>query len=332
MPRVLFINGDAEDYLDDGVFHGLRTLLGPDAVDYPKAEYLYKTFPPSAFEAMWGRGFTLYGLLEDIEVHRHHALWRAVEGEFDLVVFGEIWRTFGLWSEWGPRLSRARVPIAVLDGHDTCRPYPYSWFWWRRHYWWMLPRAHNRATYFKREITPLTRWYASYLLLPPSLGRTLGLRPISFSIPAEKIVTALPIKEKDFPTQIVDQELAARLHSSTTPAFTSEQEYYADLQRARFGVTTRRRGWDAMRHYEIAANAAVPCFRALDQKPADCAPLGLNPTNSISYRDAADLEAKIEALDDTAYAELQAGAMAWARANSTEHRARGLLEACGVRL
>lgn len=332
MPRVLFITGDAEDYLDDGVFHGLRTLLGAQAVDYPKAEYLYSTFSPRAFEAMWGRGFTLYGLLEDIEVVRHHALWRALEGEFDLVVFGEIWRTFGLWSEWGPRLSRARIPIAVLDGHDTPRPYPYSWFWWRRRYWWMLPRAHNRATYFKREITPSTRWYSSYLLLPPRLGRTLGLRPISFSIPAQKIVNTLPIKEKDFPTQIVDEELAVRLGSPTVSVFNSEEEYYTDLQRARFGITTRRRGWDAMRHYEIAANAAVPCFRDLDRKPAGCAPFGLNATNCISYRDAADLQAKISALNDAAYGELQAGALAWARANSTEQRARALLETCGVTL
>jgi hypothetical protein len=332
VPRVLFINGDAEDYLDDGVFHGLRMLLGADAVDYPKAEYLYDTFPPSAFEAMWGRGFTLYGLLEDIDVGRHHALWRALGGEFDLVVFGDIWRTFGLWSEWGPRLSRAQIPLAVLDGHDTCRPYPYSWFWWRRRYWWTLPRAHNRAIYFKREITPLTRWYASYLLLPPGFGRTLGLRPISFSIPVEKIVDAVPIKERDFPAQIVDQELALRMRSPSSHVFASEQEYYADLQRARFGITTKRRGWDAMRHYEIAANGAVPCFRELDRKPAGCAPFGLNPTNSISYQDALDLQTKIDALDDSAYAQLQAGALAWAHANTTEQRARALLEACGVAL
>jgi hypothetical protein len=331
-PRVLFVNSNTQDYLSDGVFHGLRTLLGADAVDFPKAEYLYETFSDEAFEQLWGRGFTLYGLLSDIAVPRHHVLWRAIEGEFDLVIFGDIWRTFGLWSEWGPRLKAAGVPIAVLDGHDAIKPYPYSWFWWRRPYWWLLPRVHNRAAYFKREITPLTRWYSSYLLLPPRAGRTLGIKPISFSIPAEKVLEHPSTKDKDFPAHVVDETLAARLGAATGYAFSREEDYYADLRRSRFGITARRAGWDAMRHYEIAANGAVPCFRDLDRKPPTCAPFGLDHSNSITYTDPDDLLAKIGALDDDAYDRLQVNALAWARANTTVVRARDLLAACGISL
>src|SRR5947209_4341420 len=101
MPRILFVNGNINDFLADGVFHGLRTSLGADAVDYPKAEYLYATSPQTARADLWGRGFTLYGLLPDIELTRHHLVERAMEGEFDLVIFGDIWRSFGLWTEWG---------------------------------------------------------------------------------------------------------------------------------------------------------------------------------------------------------------------------------------
>jgi hypothetical protein len=332
MARVLFVNSSTQDYLSDGVFHGLRSLLGEDAVDFPKTEYLYETFPAEALASLWGRGFTLYGLLPDIAVPRHHLLWRAIDGEFDLVIFGDIWRSFGIWSEWGPRLEAAGVPMAVLDGHDAFKPYPYSWFWWRRRCWWMLPRAHKRAQYFKREITPLTRWYASYLVLPPQLGRTLGLRPISFAIPAEKVLAEPPPKDRDFPAHIVDQELAVKLAAQTGYVFDHEAEYYADLRRARFGVTAKRAGWDAMRHYEIAANGAVPCFRDLDDKPATCAPFGLDHSNCISYRDPDELLAKISALRDDGYAELQANALAWARANTTVVRARELLASCGVLL
>jgi hypothetical protein len=330
MTRVLFLNPNHADYLPDGVFHGLRMLLGADAVDYPKADYLYATASESVRGRLWGRGFTLYGLLDDQEIDRSYILPRALDGEFDLVVFGDIWHNFGLWTEWGPQLQRAGVPMAVLDGEDRTAPYPYHWQWWRRPSWWFLPRAHTRAAVFKREITPRTRWFASYLLLPPVLGRTLGMRSIGFSIPAEKIVDHLPSKETDFPRHIVDPELAQRLGADTGHAFTAESDYYSDLQRARFGITTKRAGWEALRHYEIAANAAVPCFRNLDRKPPLCAPFGLDATNCLIYRDADDLLAQVAAVDEERYSALQSGALKWARANTTLARATELLTACGI--
>lgn len=331
MPRVLFVNSNINDYLADGVFHGVRTLLGPDAVDFPKAEYLYDTFPQHAREHLWGRGFTLYGLLPDIDVGpRHHLMDRALAGEFDLVVFGAIWPSFGLWSQWGPQLAQAGISVAVLDGDDRPRPYPYSWRWWRKRYWRFLPRAHNRARYFKREITSRTRWYASYLLLPPRYGRTLGLRPISLCIPSEKIVATPTPKEQEFASHVVDPELAGRLGANTAHVFSTEHDYYSDLKRSRFGVTTKRAGWDAMRHYEIAANGAVPCFRDLEAKPQTCSPFGLDDENCVSYRDADDLMRKVGALGEDDYDRLQAGALSWARSNTTVARARELLAACEI--
>jgi hypothetical protein len=220
--------------------------------------------------------------------------------------------------------------MAVLDGADNSAPYPFHFRWWRRPSWWFLPRAHNRAAYFKRELTPGTRSFASYLLLPPAVGRTLGARPIAFSIPAEKIIDGLPTKRRDFPRHVVDPEVAQRVGGGTSHAFSSERDYYDDLGGSRFGITTRRAGWDAMRHYEIAANAAVPCFRDLDRKPSTCAPHGLDETNALIYRDAGDLLQQLAALDESGYAVLQAGALDWARANTTVARATELLVACGI--
>ena len=86
-----------------------------------------------------GGGFTLYGLLPELAVDRDHVLPRALDGEFELVVFSDIWRTFGLWAEWAPQLSAAGVPMAVLDGSDRVEPYPYAGLWWRVPSWWFLP-------------------------------------------------------------------------------------------------------------------------------------------------------------------------------------------------
>jgi hypothetical protein len=328
----LFVNPNHEDYLGDGIFHGLRALLGDNVVDYPKLEFLYDNVSASALGRVRGGGFTLYGLLPDLDVDRDHALPRALDGEFDLVVFSDIWRTFGTWTEWGPQLCAAGVSMAVLDGSDRVEPYPYAGLWWRVPAWWFIPRAHNRAPYFKREITPLTRWFASYLMLPPMFGRRLGLKRISFSIPEEKIVAEPPPKEKDFPRHVVDPELAGRVGGQTSYTSSTEAEYRADLQSSRFGVTTKREGWDALRHYEIAANGAVPCFRDLDRKPSTCAPFGLDETNCISYSGAEELLARVASLSDLEYARLQAGALDWARESTTIARANQLLAACGVPL
>lgn len=333
MPRVLLVSPNHDDFLTDGLFHGLRTLLGEDVVDFPKIDPLYATWPREWRERMHGHGFTLYGLLGDVPVDRNRALARAAEGEFDLVVFSDIWRTFGHWVQWMPKLRGQRV--AVIDGSDRIEPYPYAGEWWRVRHWWLLPRAHNRSLFFKREVSPWTWWFRSYLALPPFVARRLpllrGMRPIAFSIPEEKVVAELPPKEKLLGAHVVDPEVAERVGAQTRYLFTTEEEYYDDLRRSRFGVTTKRAGWDCLRHYEIAANGAVPCFRDLQRKPPESAPHGLRPgANCVAYRDAADLMAQLEAIDDPHYAALQRGALDWARANTTRRRAEEFLAAAGV--
>jgi hypothetical protein len=332
VPRVLFVNPNYVDYLADGLFHGLRTLLGADVVDFPKAEPMYRSHSAERRDKLRGHGFTLYGLLEAIDVDRHAVLERAQEGEFDLVVFSDIWRTFGLFTEWAPQLNGTRM--AVVDGADRVEPYPYAGLWWRKPGWWFLPRALGRATYFKREITPWSYWFRSYLTLPPPLGRAAGLmrdvKPIAFSVPEEKIVASPPAKQKDWPAHVVDAEVAQRVGGATSYAFDSEDAYLSDLRASRFGITTRRAGWDCLRHYEIAASGAVMCFRDLSKKPLLCAPHGLDASNCIEYSSADDLLVKTNTLGDDRYAELQARGLEWARANTTVKRAEQFLEQNGL--
>lgn len=332
-PRILFLTAPHEDYLADGLLHGLRSVLGAAVVDYPKSEFLYESYPSDRRRELYGHGFSLYGLLPEIPVDRHRPFERARNGEFDLVVFADIWSTFGCFAGLAPTL--AGVPMAVLDGADRQEPYPYAGLWWRRPAWWTLPRAHTRAVYFKRELTGATGWFRSFLLLPPPLAARLPsirrMREISFSIPAEKIVQEAPTtKTRLLASHVVDPEVATRLGVGTAYAFSEEADYYADLRSARFGVTVKRAGWDCLRHYELAANGCVPCFRDLDRKPPRCAPHGLDETNCVPYRNADELMARLEGIDEAGYRSLQAGALAWARANTTERRAERFLADCGL--
>jgi hypothetical protein len=180
-PRVLFLSPRREDYMADGIFHGLRTLLGDRVVDYPKHEIMYSSPGAPAVKArIRGGGFTLYGLLDDIPIDRSRTLDEARNGDFDLVLFGHIKESFGPFVEMYRDLPDTQ--LAALDGDDHPSIWPYRRAWWVRPRWWFMPRAHNRVPYFKRELTPTTYQYRSFGLLPsrsgalPNVGRRKGVR------------------------------------------------------------------------------------------------------------------------------------------------------------
>jgi hypothetical protein len=332
-PRVLFLSPRRENYLADGVFHGLRCLLGDRVVDYPKHEVMYRSTKATAGRRIRGGGFTLYGLLDDIPIDRSRTIEEVRWGEFDLVLFANIKESFGLFVELVAELPRAQM--AVLDGDDHPSIYPYRGAWWTRPQWWFLPRAHTRVPYFKRELTPLTYHYRAFRLLPGRIASRLpmlrGVRPASFSIPEEKVFEGEAEKTQLFASDIVDPELkdCAPLGKRDDYLFADEDDYYADLRSSRFGITTKRGGWDCLRHYEIAANGTVPCFKHLDRKPASCAPHGLHDGNCVSYDSRETLLARVESMSDEEYAGLRAGALRWARDSSTTRRASELLAALG---
>ena len=145
------------------------------------------------------------------------------------------------------------------------------------------------------------------------------------------MAASLPAKTQPFQSHIVDPEVAARRPASgTSYAFEREEDYRADLAASRFGVTTKRKGWDALRHYEIAAAGAVPCFRDLARKSPRCAPHGPGPgENCLCYTGADDLFAQVEELGGR-YEGLATGALEWARANTTRRRAQHLLGVLGL--
>ena len=89
---------------------------------------------------------------------------------------------------------------------------------------------------------------------------------LSFSIPEIWVSDKKVKKTQMFPKHIVDASIATKLRRSTSYQFKDEIAYHSDLAASRFGITTRRAGWDCLRHYEIAANQAIICFKDLKKK------------------------------------------------------------------
>jgi hypothetical protein len=83
--------------------------------------------------------------------------------------------------------------------------------------------------------------------------------PITFSIPEEKIVSSFPKK-----TKLLSSLIPGDLK---TYIYTTEKDYYAEYQRSYFAMTTKKAGWDCMRHYEIMANGCLPYFPDIEKCP-----------------------------------------------------------------
>lgn len=118
--------------------------------------------------------------------------------------------------------------VILIDGNDDTDVHP----------------LHTRHPYFKRElIAPMPNVY-----------------PISFALPTVKLSGLKTEKTQHLGTVIPGKR--------ETYIFKREEEYYADYQRSYFGITRKKAGWDALRHYEILGNSCVPVFEDLEGCPA----------------------------------------------------------------
>ena len=318
--RILFLTESREDYLADSILHGLISL-GNEVTDYPRKDILYRASTTSQLNtatSVRGHGFTLYGLLAGRPIDRSLVIQRLEQGCFDLVVIGQIWRQWGQLLDLSPLLQT--VPVVLLDGDDDTRLFHRSGTRVRRYGWQPFPIRSGRCFYFKRE-----------LQIAPIRHHLCQVVPVTFSIPEEKIRISQPTrKTQRIATHCVDHEIARACGLHTKYAFASEEAYYADLQASRFAVTTKRGGWDCLRHYEIAAAGAVPCFRNLDDKPGTCAPHGLQPgLNCLTYRDWHDLQGQLDALDakPNHYIRMLEASQDWVRQFTSTKTAQRLLDA-----
>ncbi|CAN5721229.1 hypothetical protein BH10BAC3_BH10BAC3_33880 [soil metagenome] len=300
---------------------------------------MYKPYTEGMRKKIRGRGFTLFGLLDDIPelATERFFIWEKNILDFDVYIIADIWRQ---WDDY-ERLCRLvdRKRIVVIDPADKPRIFPWNNLakehrYFRRNLGFLRQLPHF---YYKREMIGTREALAALPAISDIFSRYLlpeQIRPLSFSIPSEKIINNYTVERLQlFARNIVDAEVSEKIAGSFyTPlgeqhyAFDTEVAYYADIQKSKFGITTKRSGWDCMRHYEIAANGAVICFRNLDQKPVGSAPHGLNQTNCIIYKDYTDLMLQVDSLNSNAYLVLQQNSRQWIGNYTTSAVAQRLLD------
>lgn len=227
--KILYLSkGRKEDYLCDMLFHGLRSLLGPEVVDVNRLWYMYAgSFGPGKHQLAdcYGRGFTLYGLLpDDSKVDRTDIRQKIKNRYFDLVIYGSVHRDRSLLNK-----VRSVYPVSkiiLIDGEDSPDMAPVL----------------GQGIYFKRELVQ---------------GDAL---PIQFAIPKEKMVPEIPAK-----THQMSENVPGR--GAQGYRFENEADYYRDYGQSYFARTRKKAGWDCLRHYEIMAAGALPYFERLEECP-----------------------------------------------------------------
>jgi hypothetical protein len=218
---------DAPEYLDDTLLHGLRSIFGSDVVEYPRMWHMYA----DSF------GFGKRDIA-DIAARGFTYYGRMEDPTVDRTDLETKIRAgyfdFIITHAWYPSPlwsvileSTPKNKIAILDGRDETM---------------ILDPYVGSGKYFKRELTS---------------NRT-DVLPISFGFPEERIQP--PMDKFRSVAPLVPGEMS-------TYVYFDESEYYQQYNESMFGITTKKGGWDCLRHYEIIGSQCVPWFLNLEFCP-----------------------------------------------------------------
>ena len=236
--KILLINSDeGPDYLSDLINYFFLDGNYDVYTNYIP-NFLFNN--PEEKDKLYGKGFTLYGKLpsqikEDITILNESNLKLTIN-EFDKIIFTSIQRTFNNShikdSFFKNVYENVRVKqLIVVDGEDHSD---------------VDVSIAKKSEYFKRELTNINSKYA---------------KPISFSFP-----------KSELPEEVKSIQQKTQILAPMDPRFNSsyvfdETSYFEQYSKSLFATTTKKAGWDCMRHYEILSRNTLLYFPGIQEKP-----------------------------------------------------------------
>ena len=226
---------NVSDYQLDMLFHGLKSL-DINVYEYPQMNWMYALNNQEYISKIWGKGFTLYNRLNP---KTQTTTMYNENHEFDLIIYGLHHTSYNHlnYHESNLSLLKSKFPktkIAIIDGYD-------------------LTSVHNSllkyGIYFKRELS----------------NSIEGVLPIQFSFP-EQMIQEIKNKTIDFASLVPVNGIWNSEHSKSY-IYNDEQSYYDAYSESRFAYTTKKGGWDCLRHYEILMCNSLPYFLDIEKCP-----------------------------------------------------------------
>ena len=258
------------DYLELSILHGLKSLLKEKLIDVPKKDIIYGDFSKIKKEELHGRGFTLLNEpFEDI-VDRKNLK------DIDFVIYGSG-HAYGedCFIEEYDKL--AKYNSWILDGHD------------------LYGKAKKMKKYRGEEVIGNQFEYSFKREL---IFQENNIYPTGFGIPQSTI------RKIDFDKKNKLFQKTAPMHSLFRKQtdlggkrdhhiFQDEDNYFEDIASSWFGITSKKGGWDALRHYEIIAAGTLLLFRDYKKKPKLCSPQELPCFSYSTKRELLNLMNKL---------------------------------------
>lgn len=241
------------DYQLDMLFHGLVTS-GHTVYTMHDHWWMFKSEKekrPEDFRKIWGRGFTIYGILDD--VYKSSVVFCSP------INFGSVGIDIWIVGVHHTIAGNDEALSHALDYFDNVLHIPTRATCivdgWDRPY--INKDIAKKYTYFKREL------YDEFADIA---------KPISFAFPEEKIhgtshaMNVITLKKRDIAPLIpVNQSVDPSFMA--TYIYDNERDYYQMYRESEFGLTSKKGGWDTLRHYEMVANGCIPLFVDIEDCP-----------------------------------------------------------------
>jgi|WetSurMetagenome_2_1015567.scaffolds.fasta_scaffold07621_6 hypothetical protein len=255
--NILFIaTTDGIDYECDCVLHGLSEIDDITIYTIHDRYFMYEGNNEEDLLKLYGMGFTLTNRIPQNKKHIQtieEAKQMISQKFYDVIIYGSILRSNELLDEIVENYPRNR--ILMVEGEDYDLSYPTR----KKISTKIIPSKGRRyrsikqtesllpkGLYFKREICSD---YADRMF------------SVSFAFPFKDMVTEVPKKTREL-AFIIPGKL-------DTYIYMHEKDYYNGYKEAMWGKTTRKAGWDCMRHYEILANGCIPYFPDIESCPVN---------------------------------------------------------------
>ena len=120
-----------------------------------------------------------------------------------------------------------------------------------------------------KKVVPHVEWVTP--ILHRHKNTDFSIWPIGFSIPSSRMLGSIPWKNRDF-ASLIPGNSTTYVHTQQTGKHTHrepETEYFHDYRHSLYCVTRKKKGWDALRHYEILASGCIPYFIDIQRMPAN---------------------------------------------------------------
>ena len=230
--KLLVIQSDSgPDYLADLLLAELIHSGNHEITTNHLPQYLFDDYPDQ--HKIYGMGYTVFGKLPNnkkkniIVLPLECLLLKLAEKYFYKVIYSSIWRQNILIQNALQTYEKDK--IIVIDGEDHTN----------------VLNIASSVLYFKRE------------LISPFSENCL---PISFTFPSYHQPKMIDIDKKYFLAPCVPSVRKSYV-------FNTENLYYQQYAESYFGLTTKKGGWDCMRHYEIIRVGCIPYFPDIVNKP-----------------------------------------------------------------